>query len=282
MNIDPEKGGKCWSCKHCEDIATQTNNESGSYYRKCTKSGHDYIDTCCFSCSDYIWDGKDPAFAPAPPATPAASATSVSSASETKPATSKAAFKWIAALLTTAIFAFLGYLVWEYTKYFLVTAVHGNATVPVFSDAMILEAVLILAPFVLSVLWSIIRHRKIWVGSLITIIACVVVNGALGEDTTLSHMPLYFVCVAVPYLLCLIAILKEKKVAVSTASTTTASTTTASTSAGTASAPAAKTYTDYKCYQCAYYKVDEDYNGICTRHNSLVDRYQTACKDCSR
>jgi len=35
MSIDPKKGGKCWSCKHCEDIATQTHNEQGSYYRKC-------------------------------------------------------------------------------------------------------------------------------------------------------------------------------------------------------------------------------------------------------
>lgn len=57
MSIDPKKGGQCWSCKYCEDVATQTDNPSGSYYRKCTKSGHEYIDTCRFYCSDYIWDG---------------------------------------------------------------------------------------------------------------------------------------------------------------------------------------------------------------------------------
>lgn len=58
MSVDPKKGGKCWSCKYCEDIATQTDNPSGSYYRKCNKSGHEYIDTCRFYCGDYIWDGK--------------------------------------------------------------------------------------------------------------------------------------------------------------------------------------------------------------------------------
>lgn len=57
MSIDPKKGGKCWSCKYCEDIATQDDNPSGSYYRKCTKSGKQYIDTCSFYCSDYVWDG---------------------------------------------------------------------------------------------------------------------------------------------------------------------------------------------------------------------------------
>lgn len=58
MSIDPKKGGKCWSCKYCEDIATQDDNPSGSYYRKCSKSGKQYIDTCSFYCSDYIWDGE--------------------------------------------------------------------------------------------------------------------------------------------------------------------------------------------------------------------------------
>ena len=58
MSIDPKKGGKCWSCKYCEDIATQDNNPSGSYYRKCSKSGKQYIDTCSFYCSDYIWNGE--------------------------------------------------------------------------------------------------------------------------------------------------------------------------------------------------------------------------------
>lgn len=60
MSIDPKKGGKCWSCKYCEDIATQDNNPSGSYYRKCTNSGKEYIDTCSFTCGSYVWDEKTP------------------------------------------------------------------------------------------------------------------------------------------------------------------------------------------------------------------------------
>lgn len=55
-SIDPKKGGKCWSCKYCEDIGTPSG--AGDYYRKCTKSGHEYLDTCKFYCSDYVWDGK--------------------------------------------------------------------------------------------------------------------------------------------------------------------------------------------------------------------------------
>ncbi|MBQ3147424.1 MAG: hypothetical protein IJB91_06825 [Oscillospiraceae bacterium] len=272
MSIDPKKGGKCWSCKHCEDIATQTHNEQGAYYRKCTKSGHEYIDTCRFSCSDYVWDGKDPAFAPpAPAASPAVNASAPTPAKK-----SSAVYKLISALLTTGIFGFLGYLLWEYTKYFLVSAAGGNATIPLLDDALTLEGILILAPFVLTILWSIIRRRKIWIGGLITIIACVAVNGVLGDDTTLAHMPLYLVCLAVPFILCLVAILKEKKVSVSTASTSSSS------SKASAAPTAARTYTDYQCYQCAYYKVDADYNGICTRNNALVDRYQTACKNCTR
>ncbi len=54
--IDPKKGGKCWSCKYCEDIGTPDG--PGEYYRKCNKSGHEYLDTCKFYCSDYVWDGK--------------------------------------------------------------------------------------------------------------------------------------------------------------------------------------------------------------------------------
>ena len=60
MSIDPKKGGKCWSCEYCEDIATQDDNPNGSYYRKCLKSGREYIDTCSNYCSDYVWDGQHP------------------------------------------------------------------------------------------------------------------------------------------------------------------------------------------------------------------------------
>ena len=201
-NIDPKKGGLCWSCEFCEDIATQTNNPSGSYYRKCKCSGHEYIDTCKFHCSDYIWDRKHDQYV-----TP-------SSSSPSKPApkaTSAPVFKLISALITTAIFGFFGYLIYGYAEYLLTVFAGGEASLPVFSSATLIEAILIIAPFVISIVWSIIRRRKIWIGSLITIIACTIINSTIGDDTTPSHIPLYIAVVAVPYLLCLIAILKEKK-----------------------------------------------------------------------
>ena len=60
MSIDPKKGGKCWSCIHCEDIATQNNNSDAKYFRKCKNANHKYIDACCFSCADYVHDPKYP------------------------------------------------------------------------------------------------------------------------------------------------------------------------------------------------------------------------------
>lgn len=59
-DIDPSRCGKCWSCKHCEDIGTFTYEDYLSYMRKCTKYGHDYVDSCQVSCSDYEWDGHTP------------------------------------------------------------------------------------------------------------------------------------------------------------------------------------------------------------------------------
>lgn len=59
-SIDPKKGGKCWSCKYCEDIGTYQYEDSTSYMRKCNKSGHDYVDSCQTYCNDYVWDGKTP------------------------------------------------------------------------------------------------------------------------------------------------------------------------------------------------------------------------------
>lgn len=55
--INPKQAGKCWSCKHCEDIGTFSYEEHLSYMRKCTCSGKDYVDSCSSSCADYIWDG---------------------------------------------------------------------------------------------------------------------------------------------------------------------------------------------------------------------------------
>lgn len=190
MSTDPKKGGQCWSCKYCEDIATQTNNPHGSYYRKCTKSGHEYVDICRFSCADYVWDGKHDRY--------------VSSS------TSKTGFKIVSALVTTAIFGFIAYLLLMYAEYLLAAALGATSSLPIINDAFVIESIIVFVPIVLAILWSIIRRRKIWIGALLTMFACTVINGMIGEDTTPSHIPLFIAMVTVPYLLCLFAILKEK------------------------------------------------------------------------
>ena len=57
IEVDPKRCGKCWSCKHCSDLGTYRYEDHVSYMRKCTKSGHDYVDSCQSYCSDYEWDG---------------------------------------------------------------------------------------------------------------------------------------------------------------------------------------------------------------------------------
>ena len=62
MAIDPYKGGKCWSCKYCEDVGYYDENLDTVYKRKCTYPGKEYLDYCTKYCVNYIWDGKDTQF----------------------------------------------------------------------------------------------------------------------------------------------------------------------------------------------------------------------------
>lgn len=62
MAIDPYKGGKCWSCKYCEDVGYYDENLDTVYKRKCNYPGEDYLDFCSKSCWKYVWDGKDSRF----------------------------------------------------------------------------------------------------------------------------------------------------------------------------------------------------------------------------
>ena len=62
MAIDPYKGGKCWSCKYCEDVGYYDENLDSVYKRKCNYPGEDYLDYCSKSCWKYVWDGKDSEF----------------------------------------------------------------------------------------------------------------------------------------------------------------------------------------------------------------------------
>lgn len=62
MAIDPYKGGKCWSCKYCEDVGYYDENLDSVYKRKCNYPGEDYLAYCTKSCYKYVWDGKDSKF----------------------------------------------------------------------------------------------------------------------------------------------------------------------------------------------------------------------------
>ena len=77
-------------------------------------------------------------------------------------------------------------------------------------DSYGLEGVLICVPLGLTILWSILRHRYIWIGSVLCLIGCIAANGQLGEITTPAHVPLFVASVAVPYLLCAYGILFNK------------------------------------------------------------------------
>ncbi len=197
MSIDPKKGGLCWSCTYCEDIATQTDNPSGSYYRKCNKSGHEYVDTCRFHCGDYVWDGKTERHY-----VPSSSSSSSSTSKPAPKATSTVGFKLIAILITTAVFGYLGYLL------------KGSIDSGIFfldnDNASLIQTLIIVIPLVLSIILGWIRRRKIWIPSLLTILACTGINTILGDATTPKHIPLYVACLILPYLFDLFAILKEK------------------------------------------------------------------------
>lgn len=62
MAIDPYKGGKCWSCKYCEDVGYYDENLDTVYKRKCSYPGKDYLEYCTKYCASYVWDGKDSEF----------------------------------------------------------------------------------------------------------------------------------------------------------------------------------------------------------------------------
>lgn len=62
MAIDPYKGGKCWSCKYCEDVGYYDENLDTVYKRKCNYPGKEYLEYCTKYCVSYVWDGKDSQF----------------------------------------------------------------------------------------------------------------------------------------------------------------------------------------------------------------------------
>ena len=86
MAMDPKKGGKCWSCKHCTDIGSYEHNEKSPYFRKCNCSGKEPMAPCVTNCASYVWNGKgaNPTNATSKPAEPAVDTSSIITTSDVK------------------------------------------------------------------------------------------------------------------------------------------------------------------------------------------------------
>lgn len=108
MSVDPKEGGKCWSCKFCEDIGTQTFEDYVAYVRKCTKPDKEHIDNCDHNCEEYLWDGhtteywKQSDSAPAQPQFQSARSSSVSDNS---------AARWVIPLIAAILVLLIGVVI---------------------------------------------------------------------------------------------------------------------------------------------------------------------------
>ena len=115
--------------------------------------------------------------------------------------TRKIKFKVIATILVTGILGYLGYLLYDGAK-------NGELYADGSSSAIIQLAV-ILGPLALSIILGWIYHIKIWIGSLLTVLACTGINSILGENITPKHVPLFAACLIIPYILCLVVIISN-------------------------------------------------------------------------
>ena len=119
--------------------------------------------------------------------------------------TKKPLFKVIATLITSALFGYLIYMLIDSVK-------TGLFFIPENTKEVVITAVaLTCGPIVLSIIWSIIRRRYLWLLSILNLFVCGIIGSGMGEETTMAHAYVYGAMVLVPYLLCLVMILKEKK-----------------------------------------------------------------------
>ncbi len=110
-------------------------------------------------------------------------------------------FTAIAFIITTGIFVGLGL--------YLKNSVESGLLFLENNDSLLAESIILFSPFILTIILGWIKHIKIWIGSLLTILACTGVNAVLGEATTPRHVPLFIVCLAIPYVLCLVAVFHD-------------------------------------------------------------------------
>ena len=117
-------------------------------------------------------------------------------------------FRIVAFLLTTAAFGYLGWLLYDGVQTeFLYLNNDASYT---------LEAILVMVSVALTILWSIVYHRYIWIGGVACMLICSFIGNAHGEITTIEHVPAFGAMIVLPYLLCAFGILHVPYRSVST------------------------------------------------------------------
>ena len=119
--------------------------------------------------------------------------------------TSKPAFKTTFAIIITAIFGYIMYLLIDSVNTGLFFTDESG------KDVIILSAAFMGGPILLSIICCIIRKRYIGLLSILNLFLCASIGSALGEETTDAHIFVFAAMIIIPYILCLKMIIGEKK-----------------------------------------------------------------------
>lgn len=130
-------------------------------------------------------------------------------------------FRAVAFILTTAVCGFLGYLLYD--------AIQTGSLFLNNDESYALEGFCIMIPLGLTVLWSAVYHRYIWIGGVACFLICGFVNSGIGDVTSPEHIPIFVASIAVPYLLCAFGILHDPYRSVTVSSSSSSSSTPTST-----------------------------------------------------
>lgn len=119
--------------------------------------------------------------------------------------TSKPTFKIVFATIITGIFGYLMYMLVDSvrTGFFFVDETDQKV--------LISGIAMMCGPIVLAIICSIIRKRFLWIWAVVNLFLLAMVGGGFGDETTMAHAYVYGGMILVPYILCMIMILGEKK-----------------------------------------------------------------------
>ena len=118
--------------------------------------------------------------------------------------TSKPAFKTTFAIIITAIFGYIMYLLIDSVNTGLFFTDESG------KDVIILSAAFMGGPILLSIICCIIRKRYIGLLSILNLFLCASIGAALGEETTHAHIFVFAAMIIIPYILCLKMIIGKK------------------------------------------------------------------------